>query len=339
MKQRSMWTTLLGVSSLVLLMAMPIHAQTPVEVQVNAFAGASNLPVWVAQREGMFERRGVKVTLNAPKSSVEQFKGLAEGRYPIVVTAFDNVVAYHSGQGAPEVGTLADLVAVMGIDGGLFTLVASPGIQTIADLKGKTVAVDALSTGVSFALKETLDKGGVKESEVSYIAVGNSDNRWKAMQEGKAQAGMLAVPADMAAVAQGSKALATVGSSLGNYLGNVVAVRQSWATSHRSELQAFVGGVSDALTWLALPGNKSRVMQILQAELPTFSAEDRERIYPVLVGSSQGLSRNGALDPRAAQTVLGLRMKYSGAAQNVQKLDAYIDSRYLAERDAAPASK
>lgn len=340
MRQRSIWMTLLAASSMVLSMAMPVRAQTPVAaLQVNAFAGASNLPIWVAQHEGMFTRHGVKVTLSSPKSSVDQFQGLAQARYPVVVTAFDNVVAYHSGQGAPEVGTLADLVAVMGIDGGLFTLIATPGIQTIADLQGKTLAVDALSTGISFALKEVLSKGGVDQSQVSFIAVGNSDNRWKTMQEGKAQAAMLAVPADMAAVAQGSKALATVGSSLGRYLGNVVAVRQGWAASHRVELQALVRGVRDAQAWLVKPENKSRVLQILQGELPASSAADRERTYDALVNSPQGLSRTGALDPVAAQTVMELRKKYSGSAQSIQELDAYVDPRYLAERGAAPGAR
>jgi ABC-type nitrate/sulfonate/bicarbonate transport system substrate-binding protein len=339
MQRRRVRSTLLALSGVAMLLATvpaPLHAQVPVtELQVNAFPGASNLPIWIAQREGLFARRGITVTLSNPKGSLDQFKGLVEGRYPVIVTAFDNVVAYHSGQGPAEIGAIPDLVAVMGIDSGLLTLVAAPGLDRIADLKGRTLAVDALSTGFSFALREILLKAGVDASAVSFIAVGNSDGRLKAMQDGRAQAALLTLPADLEATDHGSKALTTVAASLGHYLGNVVAARQGWDAGHRAALQAFLRGMSDAVAWMYAGRNRARAIAILHQEMPTLDARNLDRVYAALVNSRQGLIRNGALDPEGARTVLSLRAKYSGAAQGLQDSGAYGDTRYLAGEASA----
>jgi ABC-type nitrate/sulfonate/bicarbonate transport system substrate-binding protein len=315
----------------------PLRAQAPVELQVNAFAGAANLPIWVAQREGLFARQGLAVTLVNPQGSLDQFKGLMEGRYPIVVTAFDNVIAYRSSQGPAEVGAIPDLVAVMGIDGGLLTLVGSPGIGKIADLKGRTVAVDALSTGFTFALRDILLKSGLNQSAVFFIAVGNSEGRWKAMQDGRAMAALLTLPADLQATDHGNMALTTVAASFGHYLGNVVAVRQGWAASHRAELRAFLRGVSDGVTWLRAREHRTRAIEILHAQMPALDAGNIERVYAALLDPRQGLIANGALDPQGAATVLALRAKYADSTQGLQDVSAYGDARYLAA-GPAPAS-
>lgn len=322
--------TLLGIAILVAVQA-PVRAQAPMaELQINAFSGASNLPIWIAQREGMFARRGITVALSSPKGSLDQFKGLVEARYPVIVTAFDNVIAYHSGQGPAEIGAIPDLVAVMGIDRGFLTLMASPGIEKVADLKGRTLAVDALSTGFSFAFKDILQKAGVNETEVSFIAVGNSDGRWRAMQEKKADAALLTLPADLAAADHGSKALTTVAASFGNYLGNVVAVRQGWATGHRTELTAFLSGINDAMAWLAARENKARAIEILREQMPALNANNLDHVYEKLLDSQQGLIQNGTVDTQGAQTVLALRARYASSTQGLQTLDAYRDTRYLA---------
>ena len=327
------WAVLLALPGIVMVSAaVPAvaHAQAPMmELQVNAFQGASNLPLWIAQREGMFARRGIAVTMSNPNGSLDQFKGLVESRYPVIITAFDNVVAYHSGQGPAEIGPIPDLVAVMGIDSGLLTLVGSPGINRVADLKGRTLAVDALSTGFSFALRDILLKARLDPAAVSFIAVGNSEGRWKAMQDGRAQAALLTLPADLDAVDHGSKALTTVAASFGHYLGNVVAVRQGWATAHSAELQAFLRGMSDAVAWLYAGTNKVRAIEILQQEMPALDGRNLEGVYAALVNSRQGLIRNGALDAAGARTVLSLRAKYSGAAQELQDPGSYGDTRYL----------
>ena len=301
-------------------------------VGVNAFPSAANLPVWVGQHEGLFQRRGIAVVLSHPKGSVDQFKGLMEGRYAVLLTAFDNVVAYHDGHGAADLGGPLDLVAIMGMDGGFLSLIAAPGTPSVAALKGKVMAVDALTTGYSFALEELLARANVNKDDVSYIAVGSSGARWKALQDGKAQAALLTLPLDLDAAAKGFARLGSVADALGHYQATAGAVRESWAKAHGATLVAFLRGYREAVAWLAAPEHKDAATAILHREMPGLDPARLERIYAVLVDPKEGIARDLAIDPEGAAMVLSLRARYAApAAVPAHDWRSYVDLSYLDE--------
>ena len=66
----------------------------------------------------------------------------------------------HVGLGAP-----ADFAAYAGITRGTLDLFADPSIATVADLKGKSIGVDAMATGFAHALRAMLAKAGLREGE------------------------------------------------------------------------------------------------------------------------------------------------------------------------------
>ena len=297
-------------------------------IQLNSFPGASNLPIWVAMQQGMFARLGLDVALSAAHGSVEQFKGVADGRYPVISTAFDNIIAYHEGRGAAEVGAIPDLVAVAGIDRGFLTLVVAPGISGVAALKGRTMAVDALATGFSFALKDILARGGVSPADVSYVAVGSSEGRWKALREGAAAAGLLSLPTDLDATDAGFTALTTVNQVFGHYLANVVATRQGWAAAHETEMTRFLRGLRQAMAWLAAPDNRAATLEILHREMPALDSGKVTRVYDELLDKQQGLLRDLALDPEGARTVLDLRERYAPGGKRPAAATLFMDTRF-----------
>lgn len=320
-----------GVMAGVVLLALAAGgaaAQT-VPLAVNSFDGASNLPIWVAQHEGFFRRHGLEVALSHPHGSVDQLQGVADGRFPVVTTAFDNVIAYHEGQGSPQVGMIPDLVAVMGIDSGFLTLVGAPSIAGVADLKGKTMAVDALSTGFSFALKAILAHNGVAPDQVSYVAVGSSENRLRALRDGRAAAALLTLPADLIAREAGDKALTTVTQVLGPYAANVAAVRQGWAQSHRAALAGFLSGYRDGLDWMLAPPHRQAAIAILHEGMPALPAAMLVPVFDEMAAPRTGLQRDPLVDPKAAQTVLSLRATYATPPHKLQPLAAYIDTGYV----------
>jgi len=320
----------LSAAMLVLSVALTGVAAADETVKLNAFPGAGNLAVWVGQREGLFARHGVTVELSHPKGSVDQMKGLLDGRYEILLTALDNVVAYRDGQGVAGVGTI-DLVAIMGMDGGFLTLMAAPEIKTIAELKGKVMAVDALTTGYSFALQEILARAGIAKDQVSYVTVGSSGERWKTLQAGKAQAALLNTPTDLDAGDRGFVALATVAHTLSHYQATVAATQRSWAGSHRITVVNFLHGYGDAVTWLVAPEHKDAVIDILHQEMPTLAVGSLGRIAAQLMDPREGIARDLAIDPAGAQMVLDLRAKYAEPARPAGDWHNYADLSYLAE--------
>src|SRR6266704_4512291 len=129
-------------------------------VNVIVFPGGFNWPIWVAQEKGLFAKNGLNVKLPPTPSSVFQLTNLIEGKFDIAMTAIDNLIAYREGQGEAKVDG-PDLIAFMGGDNGFLRLVAVPEVKTFNDLKGKTVSVDARTTGYAFVLFEMLERGGL----------------------------------------------------------------------------------------------------------------------------------------------------------------------------------
>jgi ABC-type nitrate/sulfonate/bicarbonate transport system substrate-binding protein len=323
-------STLAAALALAALNLAPRGAAAEETLQINSFPSATNLPVWIGQHEGMFRRHGLTVELSHPAGSVAQFKGLMEGKYQVLFTALDNVVAYRDGHGEADTGGPVDLVGVMGLDSGFLTLIAAPGTKRIADLKGKVMAVDALTTGFSFALEELLARGGVAKDGVTYVTAGSSGARSKALQDGKAAAALLSMPFDLEATDKGFVALATVAGTLGHYQATVAAVRQGWARTHGETIVNFLRAYREAVSWLVMPAHKEAAIAILHEEMPNLDPSKLGRIHALLVDPRQGVDRDLGVDAKGAAMVLRLRARYAPAgAVPAGDWHRYVDLTWL----------
>ena len=103
-------------------------------LNVIAFPGAPNLPTFAAMEHGQFLQRGFDVNLELTPSSIYQAEETAAGNFDIICTAFDNVVAYGSGQGAAGAGVNPDYVVLMGATQLELSLITAPSINNISDL-------------------------------------------------------------------------------------------------------------------------------------------------------------------------------------------------------------
>ncbi|MBV9629924.1 MAG: ABC transporter substrate-binding protein [Xanthobacteraceae bacterium] len=63
------------------------------KLAVIVFPGIPNLPIFAAQSQGFFAKRGLDVDLKFTPNSEELRNGLAEGRYQIAHSAIDNAFA------------------------------------------------------------------------------------------------------------------------------------------------------------------------------------------------------------------------------------------------------
>ena len=125
------------------------------------FPGGFNWPIWVAQDKGFFAKGGLKSEADADAELRVPVSNLIDGKFDIGHTAIDNVVAYMEGQGEAKVETKPDLVVFMGGDNGFLSLVTQPDVKSYNDLKGKTVSVDAMTTGYAFVLFDLLKRNGL----------------------------------------------------------------------------------------------------------------------------------------------------------------------------------
>src|SRR5579871_843044 len=121
------------------LTAAPGRAAELFRLRVNAFPNAKALPLHAGLATGIFARRGLDLELQLTENSKSQREGLAAGKFDIAQSALDNAVAMI------EVAK-QDVVILAGGDSGMNEFIVQPEIGSFADLKGKTVIVDAPDT-------------------------------------------------------------------------------------------------------------------------------------------------------------------------------------------------
>ena len=143
-------------------------AQTPLKVIV--FPGLSNFSIFAAQHKNLFAKHGIDIELtNTPNSDVMR-NGLAKGNYQIAQGGVDNAVAM------VELAK-ADAIILTGGDNGYNRIFVQPEINSLADLRGKTVVVDAPNTAFGLLLYKALKDNGLNKGDYAVKPVGATTAR------------------------------------------------------------------------------------------------------------------------------------------------------------------
>jgi ABC-type nitrate/sulfonate/bicarbonate transport system substrate-binding protein len=304
-------------------------AQAPAltALHVLAFDGGWNLPIWAGQRNGFFEAQGLRVELAYTPSSGFLVKSVLDGKSDLAFAAIDNVIAYQEGQGESSIPDNPDLFAFMGGDGGFISIVAAPAVKGVTDLKGRTVSVDAMTTGFAFVVRELVTRSGLAESEVNFVRAGGTANRYQDLVAGKHDATLLRTPFELLAENRGYHRIASA-ETLGAYQGTVGLAQRSWAREHEAALVGFLRGYKAATDWLYDPANREVAEALLVAHIRDMTPALAKRSYELLVSDKGGLSRDLAPDVAGIATVLQLRGKYATPRKALSDPMKYVDMRY-----------
>jgi ABC-type nitrate/sulfonate/bicarbonate transport system substrate-binding protein len=310
--------------ALMLGLAGPAFAQT--KMTVVTFAGATNIAVWVASEKGYFQREGLDVTQEITRGSTAVIEGLMSGKYQVASTAFDNHVANTEGVGDANTPGY-DLVAVAGVHSGMNKIVTRPEIKSFADLKGKVVASDALTSGYGLVLVRILEMNGLKrDQDFSALAVGSGPNRLAAMKDGRAQAAALSSPDDIEGKKLGFNILADATEIIGAYQGSAFLVRRAYAKDNEKNVVAFLRAIIAATDNVF--ADKPGAVKVLRARIKDLSEEDASTIYDEMTTGKGGLNRRAQINMEGVKTLIALRNELSGARKIESNPSKYVDLSY-----------
>jgi ABC-type nitrate/sulfonate/bicarbonate transport system substrate-binding protein len=301
-------------------------AAAPLEVIV--FPGGFNWPLWVGQEKGFFAANSVEVKITPTPNSVYQMENLVAGKFDIAFSAIDNVVAYDEGQGEVALPVAPDLFAFVGGQYGGVRFVTKPEIRTFADLKGKSLAVDAATTGYAFVLRKILQKNGLAESDYTIERLGGTAARAEALMQGKTDGTILTSPLEIAPEAAGFRRLANAVDAIGPYQAVLGVARRSWAKEHEAQLVGFIRGYVAALGWLADPAHRDEAAAIYRKNLPRASEAGALKAWDVMLAGPEGFQRKGEIDLAGVRTVLELRSEYGRPRKSLTDPSKYIDESY-----------
>lgn len=294
------------------------HAENT-HLDLIVFQGVNNLPLIAAQAQGFFARHEISVTVKVTGGSDELRTGLAEGRYQIAIAAVDNAVAM------AEVAKV-DIAIVTGGDNSFNHLFVQPDVASLADLRGKTVIVDAVNTAYAFQLYEILKRGGLNPGDYTVKTVGATNRRVVAMENDKNdKATMLNPPFTILAAQAGLKDMGSAVKILGPYQASGAFVLRQWAAANSATLVRFLQAYIEGMRWVLDPANQDQATRLLKERLD-LEPDVAAATYALAVDPDEGMAKDAKFDMVGFKNLLKLRADWTGKAPGAP--EKYLDLSY-----------
>jgi ABC-type nitrate/sulfonate/bicarbonate transport system substrate-binding protein len=302
--------------SLVLLTSVANAQQKELrKIRLNVFR--TDAATVAAKSNGYFAGEGFDVDVTATPNSTDQMRGLSQGKFDIVSTAFDNVLAWSGKEGA-------EIIAIAQIsDKTVLPIFVRPEIQDWSDLKGKKLAADAVDTAFALVLRRVLLAHGLDMTKGDYelVALGATGARLESMTRGDTYAGVLNPPFDTKALSAGMRRIGDSKEVLPDYPNTVLAVSRDWAQKNRDTVVAYLRAWLKGMAWVKDPANRAVAIKLIGAELKLNPNQAQESV--------EELSTTGTLNLPGLQIVLDLRNQFAFKLPKGDKLPVYYDTAYV----------
>lgn len=287
-------------------------------VFVGATLNYFGLPRWIATHEKLFAEEGIDFQTIDVATTDSAGETVRAGIGHISTSAMEQIIIDRDAGGP--------LVAVAGNVNRLpFSLIASPAIKSIAELRGKRIGVSSLKTGTSAILTKLFAEHGLQPGDYTLIAVGPIDTRWTMLKSGEIDAGLQGVPQSLVAIDAG---FSDLGSDFPDLQFSAYAVEENWARQNRPVLVRFFRAILRALD--IFYADRDTATEIAM-QYGGFSRDYASRAWEVY-------ARNKVFPPNGDFNLPGLKaqIELSAVARGVPERaharpEAYIDRSYLIE--------
>lgn len=278
------------------------------EIRVGAGAAGFNfVPIFLAQRFGLFARRGISVTVKRTGTTDKATAALASGDLDLAMTPPEGAIASYASGGPLRIigGNLNTLP---------LTLIANPRFKKPEDLRGASLGTSSMTEGTALYTIEILSRHGLHyPGDYEFSIVGVHTARWEALKAGTLDAAVQLVPLNFVALDAGY-------SNLGNaydYLPEIafisILVDEAWASANREVLINFLAAVKEATDMLYDPANDETSLSLVNEVVRTDFKYVRQSldllrlknmmprdlsVPPVALGTSIRLMRGAGLLPQ-----------------------------------------
>ena len=218
-----------------------------------------------------------------------------------------------------------DLFAFMGATQIELSLVVAPEIERYAQLKGKVIALDAVTTGFAFVLYRMLANAGLGAGDYEFAAVGATPQRWEALKAGDVAGTITIEPFTSIARANGFRVLEKSTDVLSSYQGGCFAASRAWAAANPDTLKGFIAGYLEGLAWTLDPANRAAASDLLIARMPQIKPGVVGSVMESLLSPRSGLTPHGQIVMAGVRTVLELRTTFGSESVPLTEPEKYID--------------
>ena len=187
---------------------------------------------WIAKEAGLFAKHGLDVELLFTGGG-RAITSLLGGDTPIITVGGPSVIA------ARLAGSDVVITAHV-FDTILYSLMVTPEIRTMADLKGKKLGASRFGSATDFALRYVLKQKGIDPVKDTVIfQIGGQAETLAALKAGSIQGGVIASPATAEAKRAGMSELINMANLGIEYPQTTIATTGRYLRSNRDTLLRF----------------------------------------------------------------------------------------------------
>ena len=232
-------------------------------------SGVAFYPLYVAQARGYFEEEGLSVKVEPVDGSGATLQQLLAGNADFALPS--------PGPFMQSVARDADLISVYTLyQQNVFSVqtLDDSEIQSLADLKGKTVGVGALDGGETPFVKAALaEAAGLKEGDYKLLAVGDGGAATVALQRGDVAAYAAAFPDVAIMRLRGLELRNLLPDDFQSFFDSLVVVQRDFAADNPDAIAGLGRALAKATVWGL--ENPEGVVDITSKAFPE-EADDRE---------------------------------------------------------------
>jgi NitT/TauT family transport system substrate-binding protein len=263
----------------------PQKAAQTTEITVNTLPISNGLPLDLGIRKGFFQKQGISIKKVTLQSGNDIVLALANRSGEIGYVGY--VPAFIARTQAIPITVVAasDVEGTSVADNWQNILVrGNSSIRTAADLRGKTIAVNALKGVGEVMIKAALQKRGVNPDSINLLAMPFPTMRG-ALRNGQVDAIWTPEPFHSQALSDGARIVLAPGPVLGRFwpIGCYVA-RQDWATRNPDLARKFRLAINESLRYAQANPNEIRAL------LPAGTQNVRLPIWSPLIDREQVLA-------------------------------------------------
>lgn len=208
-------------------------------------------PVLIAQERGFFSAAGLEVQAIHPERTDSMMADFTAGKYDAIAVALGDIVSLTQSDPDLRIVLITDELA------GGDAIVASAGVQSLADLRGKRIGVN-LGGFAELLVTQMLAAQNLTTADVTLVDLDAADLPAK-LASGEVQAGHTWEPYVTQAVAAGGKVIFSSADTPG-LIPDAVAFRGATVRERPAAVRAFVQGWFQAVDyWNAHPAEGTHI--------------------------------------------------------------------------------
>ena len=203
------------------------------------------LPLWAALDAGFFKKQNLVVELVSIRSSPIAMTALLAGEVDVIVGGANPSIALQL-QGYKDVAIFAGLINRF-----LFSIYSQPGIEQLAQLKGKRLGVTRFGGSNDFAGRYFLRQRGIDPTkDLTMIQVGSQDDIFRALLAKNLDAGVLGYPAVYVAKKNGLRELADLSQSGLRYQLTAFVAKRSFLAEKQALMTRVFRALAESIYFL-----------------------------------------------------------------------------------------